>query len=95
MLLMPGMLGLSEGKHDRDFKWMGSCCGETDCKQAMVAVMMFGKDKTKVMIDSVEYEVDSQRVKETQDGHMYVCLMKHWEKVREDNIRCVFYKVGA
>ena len=94
-LLLHTISTVSFASHDKDFSWMGSCCGKRDCNTAIVSIVEFGQSITKVMVDGVLVELPSSAIKESQDGHTYWCALRVDEKLTSKNIRCVFYTIGS
>ena len=83
------------GTHSVSYSWMGYCCGEKDCLITDISVVMFGKETTVVRVDNVTVELPSSSVKESQDGHTYLCQFHSYKAITASNIRCVFYTVGG
>mgnify|MGYP001570712418 CR=1 FL=1 len=81
--------------HEKDYEWMGYCCGEKDCIRAVVSIVEFKPLTVIVQVNDKLLVLPNTSVRESIDGHTYWCTIRKEQEPTAENTRCVFYTIGS
>ena len=71
------------------------CCGERDCLSAPVRLHAQTATSVTVEVAGTIFDLPGYAVHVSEDDRSYVCLFSHEGGIAKDNVRCVFYSIGA